>query len=152
MTEQKAYPTDAKAREKERRKAQKASGKAHVGNKQDMTVEEHFDDCGEDLSSLPGDETCTLAWTTPLHEDSLPLIPEEAYSTECDRLWAFMLFGPHCTADMRHHKVIQLPRMSDLDQLNRRQCVQTRRPPPRRRRRQRRRTRRCEKKRPLNRS
>jgi len=46
------YPTDAKAREKEMRKAQKASGKAHVVNKIIMKIEEHFDDCGENLSSL----------------------------------------------------------------------------------------------------
>ena len=38
LTEQTACPTDAKARETERRKAQKASGKAHVVMKRDMHV------------------------------------------------------------------------------------------------------------------
>ena len=88
-----------------------------------MEVEEHVDDCGEDLSSLPGVESCTFAWTTTLHDDSLPMVPDEAYSTECDRLWAFMLFGPHRIADMRHHKVIRLPSMSDFDQLTNRQPI-----------------------------
>ena len=41
-----AYPTDAKARENDRRKARNASGKEHVVNARDVKVEEHDDDCG----------------------------------------------------------------------------------------------------------
>ena len=34
-----------------------------------------------------------------------------------------MLFGPHHIVDVRHKKVVQLPSMSDFDQLTRRQPV-----------------------------
>ena len=34
-----------------------------------------------------------------------------------------MFFGPHRAADMRHQKVIQLPTMSDFEQLTKRQPV-----------------------------
>ena len=34
-----------------------------------------------------------------------------------------MLFGPHRAADMRHHKVFQLPSLSDFNQLTNRQPV-----------------------------
>ena len=86
-------------------------------------VEEHVDDCGEDMSSLPGADTCTFAWTANLDDDSLPLRSGNRYITECDGLWTFMLFGPHRTVDMRHKAVVQLPSMSDFDQLTRRQPV-----------------------------
>ena len=47
-----AYPTDAKVREKERRKAEKAAGVEHKVKKRKKIIEDHHDDCGEDLSSL----------------------------------------------------------------------------------------------------
>ena len=51
-TAEHAYPTDAKERERDRRNAQKAAGHNHVVKKRPKIVEEHYDDCGEDLSSL----------------------------------------------------------------------------------------------------
>ena len=77
-----AYPTEAKSREKERRRAQKASGKSHVVIQRDLQFEEHYNDCGEDLSSLTGAEMFSLAWATSLHEDAKPLIADEARSDE----------------------------------------------------------------------
>ena len=47
---QQAFPTDAKERERERRKAQKEAGHEHVVKKKKKIVEDHFDDCGDDLS------------------------------------------------------------------------------------------------------
>ena len=47
---QHAYPTDAKQREKARRKRQKESGHEHVVKKRHKIVEEHYDDCGDDTS------------------------------------------------------------------------------------------------------
>ena len=47
-----AYPTDAKVREKERRNAEKAAGIEHKVKKRKKIIEDHHDDCGEDLSSL----------------------------------------------------------------------------------------------------
>jgi hypothetical protein len=85
------YPTDAKAREKERRKAQKASGKAHIVKKRNIAVEEHYDDRGEDLSALQGTDLCSMAWTDTLMEEAEPGTAENAHHLECDGLSSFML-------------------------------------------------------------
>jgi hypothetical protein len=107
------YPTDAKAREKER-KAQKASGKAHVVKKRIMKVEDHFDDCGEDLSSLKGVELCSLAWTSSLDEEAEPYMSETAHAHECDGVMIFMLYGPCTTPDMKHLSMVALPSITAL--------------------------------------
>ena len=80
QTTKNVYPTYAKSCEKERRKVQKASGKAHVVRNSIMKIEEHFDDCGEDLSSLKGVELYSLAWTSPLDEDAEPIASETAHA------------------------------------------------------------------------
>ena len=49
-----AYPTDSKERENERRRRLKEEGQEVVTKKQKVHVEDHYDDCGEDLSSLVG--------------------------------------------------------------------------------------------------
>ena len=49
-----AYPTDSKGRENERRRRLKEEGKEIVTKKKKIPVEDHHDDCGEDLSSLVG--------------------------------------------------------------------------------------------------
>ena len=63
----------------------KAQGKAHVVRKRTVTVEEHFDDCGEDLSSLKGAETIA-AWTSSIFEDAHHGLEDEAHSAICDGL------------------------------------------------------------------
>jgi hypothetical protein len=45
-------PTDSKEREKARQKQQKAEGRKHIVTKPKPIVEDHYDDCGDDLSSL----------------------------------------------------------------------------------------------------
>jgi hypothetical protein len=47
-----AYPTDAKEREKARRQANKEAGVETVVRKRKKVMEDHYDDCGDDLSSL----------------------------------------------------------------------------------------------------
>ena len=47
-------PTEDKEREKEKKRALKEAGTPHVPQKKPKIVEEHYDDCGEDLSSLRG--------------------------------------------------------------------------------------------------
>ncbi len=47
-----AYPTDSKERRKIREKAAKEAGTPLEVVKQKKHIENHFDDCGEDLSSL----------------------------------------------------------------------------------------------------
>ena len=47
-----AYPTDAKEKERIRRNERKARGEVIVVKKKKFAVEDHHDDCGDDLSSL----------------------------------------------------------------------------------------------------
>ena len=47
-----AYPTDSKEREKIKRNKQKELGEEVVVKKRKFHVEDHYDDCGDDLSSL----------------------------------------------------------------------------------------------------
>ena len=51
-----------------------------------VTVEEHFDDCGEDLSSLTGSDTIAVAWTSSIPEDAHHCLEDEAHSLICDGL------------------------------------------------------------------
>ena len=52
-----AYPTDAKEREKARRKNEKERGIEHAVQKRKKIVEDHHDDCGDDMSSLNDRDT-----------------------------------------------------------------------------------------------
>ena len=56
-TTEHAFPTDAKVREKERRKKLKEQGIEQTVQKRKKVVEEHYDDCGDDLSSLGSSPT-----------------------------------------------------------------------------------------------
>ena len=47
-----AYPTDSKEREKQRKKEAKERGEEIVVKKKHKPIENHFDDCGEDVSKL----------------------------------------------------------------------------------------------------
>ena len=49
---QAAYPTDSKEREKARRELEKERGIERVVKKKVKIVEEHYDDCGDDMSSV----------------------------------------------------------------------------------------------------
>ena len=60
--EVKAYPTDAKEREKHRRKKLKESGNEHKVIKKNKIVEDHHDDCGEDLASLMDSDLVGIAY------------------------------------------------------------------------------------------
>ena len=54
---QPSFPTDAKEREKERRKLEKEQGIEHKVVKRKKIMEDHYDDCGDDLSSKSEVET-----------------------------------------------------------------------------------------------
>ena len=59
---QPAFPTDAKEREKRRRQLAKEAGNEHVVQKRKKIMEDHHDDCGEDLSSLHDKSTAALCY------------------------------------------------------------------------------------------
>ena len=73
-------------------------------------IEYHYADCGEDLSSLTGVDTCSLAWATTLQEDARPLLADAEHSVECDGISTVMLLGPLHTLGMRNLRVVQLQR------------------------------------------
>lgn len=47
-----AFPTGQRNQEKARRAARKEAGEEHVVRKRPQEVEQHFDDCGEDMTQL----------------------------------------------------------------------------------------------------
>ena len=49
---QAAYPTDSKTREKAKKKADKKAGIERPVVKRKKIMEDHYDDCGDDMSSL----------------------------------------------------------------------------------------------------
>ena len=63
------YPTDAKVREKNRRKAQKEAGQEHVVQKRKKIMEDHHDDCGTDISSLHEKDTTNLVFPCDFDTD-----------------------------------------------------------------------------------
>ncbi len=60
-----AFPTDAKEKQRDRKNERKARGEVIVVKKRKFVVEDHHDDCGDDLSSL--DLTC---YNQPCHYDT----------------------------------------------------------------------------------
>ena len=58
----------------------KKVAKAHVVKHIIMKIEDHFDDCGEYISSLKAVELCSLAWTSSLNEDAAPLKSDRAHA------------------------------------------------------------------------
>ena len=56
----KAYPTDSKERERNKRQAMREAGQ-EIKVKKKSVIEDHFDDCGEDLSSLVGLADCATS-------------------------------------------------------------------------------------------
>ena len=68
QNEAQVYPTDAKEREKAQRKKLKAEGKEHQAKKRKKVVEDHYDDCGDDLSSLRDEALSGLAYPDLLHD------------------------------------------------------------------------------------
>ena len=65
VTDVTAYPTASKEKERNRRNQIKAEGKEIVVKKKKFKVEDHYDDCGDDLSSLgPMDSTMLMVGST----------------------------------------------------------------------------------------
>ena len=55
-----AFPTASKEKERNRRNQMKAEGQEIVVKKKKFKVEDHYDDCGDDLSSLGPEDRTTL--------------------------------------------------------------------------------------------
>ena len=47
-----AYPTDSKEREKQKKEKLKAEGQVIEVQKKNYHIEDHYDDCGEDMTSI----------------------------------------------------------------------------------------------------
>ena len=113
-------PTEAK--ERARKKALKEAGTPHVPQKKPKVVEDHYDDCGEDLSSLKGidlnshtNEYAVLSdhWANRLYvtdEDSDD--EEEESFLKNVQLFVFCYTGYDLT------KNLKLAVMSNIEQLS----------------------------------
>ena len=68
------FPTDQKLQQRERAKARQAQGlEPQPSQKRKKVVEQHFDDCGEDLSSLTGTTSSNLLVESLLTSDDEPM-------------------------------------------------------------------------------
>ena len=77
-----AFPTASKEKERDRRNQMKAAGLEIVVKKKKFVVEDHHDDCGDDLSSLgPEDQMLTVGLSDIYTLDS----DEEHIDQELDR-------------------------------------------------------------------
>jgi hypothetical protein len=87
-----AFPTASKEKERDRRNQMKAAGIEIVVKKKKFVVEDHHDDCGDDLSSLgPVDETMlTVGLSAPYTLDS----DEERIDQDFDRRMVQQLAYP----------------------------------------------------------
>ena len=101
-----AFPTDSRERRKAREKEAKEKGETILVKKKQFRVEDHFDDCGEDVSQLERELRSATAPTdadpSNLFTDELRLHPDYLYLTKfcstcsessyCEPLM-FTLFG-----------------------------------------------------------
>ena len=100
-----AYPTDSKVREQEARRAAKAAGEEIVRVKRKKHVEDHNDDCGEDLSSIStedpsGESTSMFSGEWVLDTDSSDE-EDDLVDPIATGVLTTMLYGP--TADLHHY-------------------------------------------------
>ena len=86
------FPTEAREREKQRRKAQEASGHKHVPKKKPQTVEHHHDDLGDDLSGLGPNIEALYADLDPTQEADA-ISSDSAQSSDDDHITGFQHFG-----------------------------------------------------------
>ena len=92
---EKAYPTEGRERQKAKEKAQKESGEEVVSKKRKQNVEQHFDDCGNDLASIES----LLSTRCPSEESSET--EDDAVSDDfADGLLQFSLWGSGSTGLM----------------------------------------------------
>ena len=76
-----AFPTEARVREQEAQRAAKAAGKEIVKVKRKKFVQDHHDDCGENMSSI-SDETF---WSNPMSSEDwvVPLLESDSDVPPC---------------------------------------------------------------------
>ncbi len=121
-----AYPTDSREKRKEKERAAKEAGTPLEVKKKFKHVENHFDDCGEDLSSLQLalDELSSM-YIDPLYVDPMTYQgdSDDDYSESelTDQLELFMLCGQNIfTGPVRAVNVDLLPSFfvaKDIEQL-----------------------------------
>ena len=83
---EKAYPTDARERQKKKEKLAKERGEEKQVKKRKKFVEDHYDDCGEDISSIADERQINLLVTDDIEDDVLTEQEDSSYL-------AYMLWG-----------------------------------------------------------
>ena len=116
-----ALPTASKERQQAQRKKDKAEGKVRVVNKIKQHVEDHHDDCGEDLRSLGPDN---VLWSEPIWANDLlnEIDDNEMIDDDdpiCDNLALFMHWGRSSFKPVYNTTVVYPRNIADLvDQLS----------------------------------
>ncbi|MFM7988386.1 MAG: hypothetical protein ACKPKO_54650, partial [Candidatus Fonsibacter sp.] len=90
----------------------KEQGKAHVVKKRTVIVEEHFDDCGEDLSSLKGLDSLSIAWTSATPDEDRYMLVDEAHSKICDGLERVLFSTSVRTNITQYQTLVDVQQMS----------------------------------------
>jgi len=111
------FPTDSKERERARKKALKAAGKEITVKKRKTVIEDHWDDCGEDLRGLKDINLAGAAWISHLDNDVEPLVPETAFSDVFDGMDMFMLYGSIVSEDMTCLTTVHLRNLDEFQQV-----------------------------------
>ena len=85
-----AFPIEERLRKMERHKKRKNVGLDKFATKREQVVEQHFDDCGEDLSSIV--DVTTLYCQSTLMDDSLTQRPSQTRSQTWRTVMSTFLF------------------------------------------------------------
>ena len=86
-----AFPTDSRVRRQERERAAKAAGKPLEVKKQKKWIEDHYDDCGEDVSQLGNIEQMTSETDASAH--ALLSTMHSSCTDRLEHVWLTALTG-----------------------------------------------------------
>ena len=102
-----AYPTEARERQKKREKKAKEKGETLAVKKRKKYVEDHHDDCGEDISSIAKEQD--------LHFHTVEAESEADSSDDDGTYLSFMLWGSTVPKEITPHpQVINLQDITEL--------------------------------------
>ena len=99
-----AYPTASRVRRQERERAAKAAGKPLVVQKKFKVIEDHFDDCGEDVSKLGNVEDSILFVSPCLDQDADSMVDLSSALCILDKLEQCWLTSMSCSPGREQHE------------------------------------------------
>ena len=109
---QDSFPTDQKLLQKQREAEQKALGQVATTRRKKQTVEQHFDDCGDDLSSLTPPRRSYLTEFTSESEDEDAGSGRHVLAPQLSMFVLWAMRGPQ-TRDLRPSAILA----ADLEEM-----------------------------------